>query len=123
MIVRKNRITARDAALQLAEERTSTFDAATLARIAGCSSVTAQVTLSTLTAEGLLDRVARGTYARPGLFPKYAKPIPGPTTMARGVQEAARRELEAADEWLRDCPPLPRNRPPVFDAPRARRSV
>lgn len=112
-------LTARRAALELARKDAS-LCASDVAELAHCASVTAQVALCKLAAEKLLVRVARGQYARPGLFPEHTSTRPGPTTMARGLNEAANRALEAADAWLRDTPKLPAARPLVFDAPRSR---
>jgi hypothetical protein len=101
-----SRPSIRNIALKLARESDGSFGAKDVVVLAGCTTGSAQIALSQLASEGKLQRVARGFYARPGLFTPNT-----PTTMARGLNDAANRALEEADAFLKDCPPLPACRP------------
>ncbi len=111
---------ARAAALRLAQDDSAFCAADVLTLEPDLGAVTVQVVLSKLASAKMLSRVAHGFYARPGVFPENTSTQAGPTTMARGENAAAARALEAADAWLKECPPLPAARPPAFDAPRSR---
>jgi predicted transcriptional regulator of viral defense system len=106
-----SRPSIRNIALKLARESDGSFGAKDVVVLAGCTTGSAQIALSQLASEGKLQRVARGFYARPGLFTPNTSTQAGPTTMARGLNDAANRALEDADAFLKDCPPLPACRP------------
>lgn len=101
----------RNVVLKLARESDGSFGAKDVVVLAGCTTGSAQIALSQLAGEGKLQRVARGYYARPGVFHENKSTEGGPTSVARGLNEAANRALGEADAWLKDCPPLPACRP------------
>jgi hypothetical protein len=117
----RKKSTAPQAALEIAAKFDGSFSAQDVMLEADCTLVAAQVALSNLTAAGRLVRVARGYFARPGLFNKAKLTGSGEVTMARGMSKLAERDLAAAEAWLADKPPLPPARPPVVDVPRSRR--
>ncbi len=96
------RPTIRDTILKLAADSEVSFGAKDVLVASGgmCTLLAAQIMLGKLAAEQKLDRVSRGFYARPGLFAPNTSTAAGPTTMARGLNDAANRALEEAEAFL-----------------------
>jgi hypothetical protein len=85
------------------------FDAKALMSASGCSSSTAQTVLSKTASEGVIERVAHGWFAKPGVIPRH-KPRKGGdefTALARAEGEAKERYLADVDAWLRDKTQFP----------------
>lgn len=95
-----SRPSIRSIVLKLARESEGSFGAKDVVVLAGCTTGSAQIALSQLASEGRIQRVARGFYARPGVFPANRSTEPGPTTMARGMNEAAAAALDVAEAFL-----------------------
>lgn len=105
--------------------RGAPFDAAALMAASGCSSSTAQTVLGKMAADGSISRIAHGVYGAPGLIPQHTPRPGGNVQCARAVaeREAFARRLAAAEEWLADCPPLPKARTAQFNERGSRRTA